>query len=204
MVAFQHQKQMNANPTQPTSSGLILDFCMLECPLKTREELAGVVTSVTRHDETEPRGWEENSPIVPSEFYIRSECKRNPNECGTGLTMASRSNSTIACLKGQAFRGHQVHFLVMQMRRTRHSWSAFLQNGKYMLRKATSPFHLCADEAVRQQLRPQEIHTGKAGFLGQGASDKAGREGHHQGSCVAPQAEQRQGTQERTTDNVLL
>ena len=109
----------------------------------------GVVTSVTRHDETEPRGWKENYPIVPSEFCIMSESKLCPNERGTGLTMASRSNSAIACLKGQAFRGHQVHFLVMQRRRTRHSWSAFLQNGKYMLREATSPFHLCADEAVR-------------------------------------------------------
>ena len=140
---------MTVNPTQPTSSGLILDLYMLECPLKTHEELAGVVTSVTRHDETEPRGWKENYPIVPSEFCIMSESKLCPNERGTGLTMASRSNSATACLKGQAFRGHQVHFLIMQMRRTRHSWSAFLQNGKYMLREATSPFHLCADEAVR-------------------------------------------------------
>ena len=140
---------MNVNPTRPTSSGLILDLYMLECPLMTHEELAGVVTSVTRHHGTEPRGWEEHYPIVPSEFCIMSECKLNPNEHGTGPTMASRSNSATACLKGQAFRGHQVHFLVMQMRRPRHSWFAFLQNGKYMLREATSPFHLCADEAVR-------------------------------------------------------
>ena len=46
--------------------------------------------------------------------------------------------------------------------------------------------------------------TGKAGFLGEGAGDKVGREGNHQGSCMASWADRRQRTQERTIDNVLL
>lgn len=77
------------------SSGLILDLHMLECPLKTHEELAGVVTSVTWQHETGPQGWE-NYPIVPFEFCTMSGCKLNPNKRGLGLTMASRNDSTIA------------------------------------------------------------------------------------------------------------
>lgn len=92
----------------------------------------------------------------------------------------------------------------MHMSILRYPWSTFLQNGKYVIWEATSPFCLCAGEVVREQLRPQEMCTGKAGFLGEGAGDQVGREGNHQGSCMASWADRRQGTQEGTTDNILL
>lgn len=110
----------------------------------------------------EPQGWEENHPAAPFPLWTMSE---DTVIHSNSLRPVPRSESTPGCQTRAGSRGHPVQPLATQGE-TEAPVLHIPSGCKIHYRGDAIIFHLCADEAVRQQQSPRKCVQEKRAIWG--------------------------------------